>query len=1080
MIIPIKTDKFTLVLCLGLFSTFFIPVFGMEKDTLRGHESMVMADEWYRLNRYDSASVRYREAAEAWTAEHPRQFVSAVIGAVNAMVRLGEYSPAYDLLIAAEPAAVKLPRELASITGTHLMLTGYCLQNREDLETAERYAQRSIDVMTGSAGVPQERIASAYFTMGGIQKSRGRYSEAVGSYTAALEIQRSLPDSFAFAVAGTIIMLGSVHDDMNSFDRALEYFREAVGIHRRLGKDGTTQAATCYLNMMSTYNNMADYRSAVEPGHRVLDIYYALGLQYHANMASALGKLAEVYANIGDVEKAEEYYRRSLDIFTVHHPHKRSAIGNMNQRLGDLYNKMGNISKAVQHSEIGVRMYEQALGPLHPQTGFMYDLMAGVYHTAGRYQEAIQMYRRSIASRSTVVNAGSRFDVAMAHSSIAAVYLSARKLDSAFIHLSIARTFDSVSAGTHILQQGVLLQRFGQYYAMKGHLDRSLEMYHRSAEVLSGSGRSEQPSSVPRTAGTAYPSEVSAVLAAKAKVLERRFASNGTIGDLKSSLDHYNAAMDLSDEARREYSSDGSKLHTAAASVALYRDACRTALALFARTGDVQYKRTAFLISDRSKGNVLLERLFENDARRFAGVPDSLLAYERHILAELSRLERRIAQLSGSDSAAERTLAASEQSRYFRTKLEHQHLVQLLEQRFPRYHALKYAGKELSVERIQMQLSDSTALVEFMLDEDRVYAFTVTRKDVQITTLKRIPGLRSMVKRYIQALKTYDATSYAASGFDLYRSVVRPLESSLAGCTEIKIVPDGFLHYLPFETLPVKRYDPHTVPFTAMQYLIHRFGITYAYSGAVAAKMNDTDGEQHRTPASFVGFAPVFRDTVNNADFLAQRDAVVRSGLSDARSITVDGRTFNELRYSEYEIDAIGRSLQQRSVRTEQYLFEEATEENFKKAAPKFDIVHVATHGFINEQDPKYSAIVFSQPSAPGGEDGILFVNEAFNLDLKARLVVLSSCESGVGKLVDGEGMIALSRGLFYAGARNIMLSLWKVSDQQTYGLMDSFYKNVAEGDGFPASLRQAKLSMITKSASAFPAKWGGFILVGQ
>jgi CHAT domain-containing protein len=195
----------------------------------------------------------------------------------------------------------------------------------------------------------------------------------------------------------------------------------------------------------------------------------------------------------------------------------------------------------------------------------------------------------------------------------------------------------------------------------------------------------------------------------------------------------------------------------------------------------------------------------------------------------------------------------------------------------------------------------------------------------------------------------------------------------------------------------------------------------------------------------------------------------------------LDGRRFNELKYSEDEVVSIGQRLSARSVSASTFLFSSATEHNFKANAPKADILHVATHGFINEQNPSLSAVIFSQPDQPGSDDdGILTVSETVNLNLKAQLVVLSSCESGVGQFVNGEGMIALSRGLLYAGAQNIVFSLWKVSDRQTYRLMDEFYANIAEGKGYASSLRAAKLSMIRSKETAFPGKWSGFVLIGR
>ncbi|MFA6541641.1 MAG: CHAT domain-containing protein, partial [Bacteroidota bacterium] len=299
--------------------------------------------------------------------------------------------------------------------------------------------------------------------------------------------------------------------------------------------------------------------------------------------------------------------------------------------------------------------------------------------------------------------------------------------------------------------------------------------------------------------------------------------------------------------------------------------------------------------------------------------------------------------------------------------------------------------------------------------------------------------------------------------------------------SKVVIIPDGELFYLPFEALPTKRYSSATLPdFTAIDYLIRQNEISYSYSAEFYFKMSENSPADNST-SSFIGFAPVFRDSTHNGDLLANRSYVEESGLSDVRSITLDGKKFNELKYSEEEIGAITHTFQQHALPAREYLHTAATETNFKELSKSYDIVHVATHGFINEKNPKFSAILFSQPlSATADDDGILYVDETFNLDLKAKLVVLSSCESGIGKLVQGEGMIALTRGLFYAGAKNIMFSLWKVSDKQTYLLMDEFYKQMLNGKSYSASLREAKLRLISSKESAFPSKWSGFVLVGE
>jgi CHAT domain-containing protein len=141
----------------------------------------------------------------------------------------------------------------------------------------------------------------------------------------------------------------------------------------------------------------------------------------------------------------------------------------------------------------------------------------------------------------------------------------------------------------------------------------------------------------------------------------------------------------------------------------------------------------------------------------------------------------------------------------------------------------------------------------------------------------------------------------------------------------------------------------------------------------------------------------------------------------------------------------------------------------------------VATHSIKKENNPKLSGLIFAQSQNPSErEDGILYSGETYNLNLNAELIVLSSCESGIGKLVKGEGMLALNRGFLYSGVQNTIFSLWKVEDKSTSRLMIELYRNILEGKSFSTALRRAKLQLIQDPFTAFPRYWSGFILVGE
>jgi len=163
-------------------------------------------------------------------------------------------------------------------------------------------------------------------------------------------------------------------------------------------------------------------------------------------------------------------------------------------------------------------------------------------------------------------------------------------------------------------------------------------------------------------------------------------------------------------------------------------------------------------------------------------------------------------------------------------------------------------------------------------------------------------------------------------------------------------------------------------------------------------------------------------------------------------------------------------------------LHQSANEQFIKSGGlEKYKVLHFATHGFVNSEKPELSGILLAQDSI-GNQDGILYSGEIYNLKLNADLVVLSACETGLGKINKGEGIIGLTRALLYAGSKNIIVSLWQVSDESTSDLMIDFYNNLlnTKNKSFSDPLRKAKLKMISEGKFAHPFYWSPFILVGE
>ncbi|MCD4680061.1 MAG: CHAT domain-containing protein, partial [Bacteroidales bacterium] len=285
-----------------------------------------------------------------------------------------------------------------------------------------------------------------------------------------------------------------------------------------------------------------------------------------------------------------------------------------------------------------------------------------------------------------------------------------------------------------------------------------------------------------------------------------------------------------------------------------------------------------------------------------------------------------------------------------------------------------------------------------------------------------------------------------------------------------------------------------------LNYLINDFEIVYNYSGSLWWNTRKNTGEnakyqntEENVYESFVGFAPVFDDVRENN----QRDTIVfdsdKYNLAH-RSYTHTDKRFQELPYSRDEIEQINCLFKQEDKNGTVYLDQHATKSNFLQNIKDCKYVHIATHGFSNDKSPELCGLAFYPSETSSGSEidaglsnwmnyynhNVLFSGEMYGLDIEADLLVLSACETGIGKLAKGEGLLAMTRGFLYSGVNNIVFSLWKVNDKYTRDLMVEFYKEILSGHTYSSALRIAKLRLIKDPESSLPKFWSSFLLIGE
>jgi CHAT domain-containing protein len=317
------------------------------------------------------------------------------------------------------------------------------------------------------------------------------------------------------------------------------------------------------------------------------------------------------------------------------------------------------------------------------------------------------------------------------------------------------------------------------------------------------------------------------------------------------------------------------------------------------------------------------------------------------------------------------------------------------------------------------------------------------------------------VLSFVREPKVYRSDSvycldYRSAGWELYQQLIKPFDGMLKG-KHLIIVPDNKLMYIPFETLLTKETSSKPYNFKELPYLVKEHPVRYLY----AASLLNIQRTEHSS-GKMAAFVPEYpEEKEDNKNHLAA--SKTRGQLLDLQQTMNEAKAINSF--------FPGKVFSKK----------EASEENFKKNAPQFGTVLLAMHAVIDDENPLYSHLVFTSNSSKN-EDDQLYIYETYNLNLNSELLVLSACNTGVGKLRKGEGMMSLTRGFSFAGVQSIVMTLWSVNDNSSADLMKRFYRKLSGLWEKDKALQEAKTEYIQNSdiLHAHPYFWAGYVLIGD
>ena len=932
-----------------------------------------------------------------------------------------------------------------------LILAGNCVKKTEPVTVPVKDPRADIsDQYTASAGklAKEAQYRSSNFLL---KKAISIYSD-IKYWEKAIQCYIQLSENFQ-----QLEDYESARLELNS---ALDLTRNRLGYkHLELAKS--------FQKIGYKYLSSGQYDRAIEMYDKALFIQLEILGKNHPEVAKTYNSIALAYWNKGESQIAHENYNKS---FSIKLRQFQGIDFNVKKKYklidGDETGQKG-FSRARDYFNRSLAVYLDTYGRNDSLFAVIYENIGILYAFEGNYDRALEYLRRSFATRLNIYGDDSP-ELAASYHNIG-ICLRLKGDDTDALHfLTTALEIKEKNLGKHHPDTADIHYQLGKIYFKENDYEKALTSFQKALIAIAPDFSSNNIFRNPKSDRVFAKDRLLKILAAKADTLKMQYYHDlSLMKELRFSYQTYLEVISLIDEMRRGYKSESYKLFFGEKSHDFYDQAIQTALLLYDMDGDPEYKEAAFTISEKSKASVLAESLAESRARRFAGIPDHLLERERDLKSELNLYDTLLEKEYQEKENADPQKLKSLESRFFDLRTQYNDLIDYFEENYQKYYDLKYNPQPVTAQDIMKALNRRTAFIEYFVGRNTMNIFVLTNEELEVVSLPVDEQFHRTIDALTLSIKKIVEQDFMILSRQLYLKLIDPIRQVIGDKKKLVVIPHGRLFYIPFEALIASNCRSGDV--SNADYLIKHYAFSYHYSAWLW--LHTADGMEENRQKSFIGFAPVFADEIGEAKVSSQ-----------SRDIVIEGVRFPRLPGTEMEVRAIIELFKSKHRQAKGHFHKDASEENFKALEMKnYSIIHVATHSLKIENNPKLSGLIFAQPNDPDQrEDGILYSGETYNLNLNAELIVLSSCESGIGKLVKGEGMIALNRGFLYSGIQNTIFSLWKVDDKTTSRLMIELYRNILLDEDYATALQQAKLKLIRNRFSAFPRYWSSFILVGQ
>jgi CHAT domain-containing protein/tetratricopeptide (TPR) repeat protein len=893
------------------------------------------------------------------------------------------------------------------------------------------------------------KLAKTYNYIGIANFMLHNYEEALNNYSKAAEILNN-NKFFGRDLFDAYLNIGIVKANLGIYDKAFAYFERASEIVDESGSIDNAVLARFYNN----YGLLTTMMGKIELANSYFNIsekyYHSLESNNFKSLAALNLNKGVNYFNSLNYTLSSLFYNKTVKLFKENNPQDPGIIRALSN-LCVLSRELGEFQASLDYGHDALNN-----NPSEDMKLVLFQNLARTYEKMYNYAKAKDNFKLALLlTEQSGFNPRHKFDLYILY----ADYLMARgDNDLCYSYYKKALDIEGDLNGYKTQNYAFVLSKIGFCLLKTEDKSRTAQHYfNRSIEIWRNHIHQDKNGIVNESF---HDLRFALAYWGKSQALVNKYNLDGGVDHLFEGLNNYEWLLEQLERISRNLQKENQEIIREQL-YPIYNEAIDLSFKLYELTSSNIYQKKAFLFSEKSKSAILLSSIQNMNALKTSDLPKDVLLLDQNLNEEINAVKKQLFDEKQKSNPFKKKLSFFE-NRLVNLLQTHDSLVSDLEKNHKKYYALKYDLSIIEFNELNKKLSSHEALVEYQLFDSSLYIFTLRNKKlftkkliVDSSFYESLDYVIGLNKQDLSTQTRSDFNMFIHHSYNLYNYLIKPINSHIKDKNLI-IIPSGLLGYLPFEILVKPGGKIKELDYKNLNYLLKEFSISYAYS-------------------STLRFSPYFNNPIYKTNLSILYMSPDYDGNNSIAN-TVDQISFKKLPFARMEVDELQKEFGGKAI-----IGKDAKKSCFIKAAPNYDILHLAMHTNINDSLPMYSNLVFSQFNEDS-ETRFLHTSEIYALDLKASMVTLSACNTGSGILQKGEGIMSLARGFVFAGVPSVVMTLWEVQDESGLQVMKAFYGYLSAGLSKDKAMQLAKLDMLESAnmIKSHPNIWSAYIVTGD